>query len=688
MDLGFEKFLGALHALQNSSMEGNDEAIKKFQYAINNIMPAPLSTGKYKSLGALLKQLSNEFMPFNMTSYYAKDADQRRLTEGVKDILETVGYVIKQLAEDKEDAGEVVRDTLMNLNQRLKKMEKLKTKFVYIGVRDGMRELFEQTTVLPGKIDEYLGKGDFSKEIKETFTDRTDPIVYSKTEGLLPTIYRANPYGAPDLEAHQEFFTSVDILKLYLKLGKVTLQHALNASSYDLKGATSDLKMLLCDGMIHEDYWEKFKVKIPENYEIDKQFSELVNTFSKEVVNPDENLSDELISISLFNVGDWMQWALAMFKNIPLLTATRKNLMFYRNITFEILKEINEKRDAIFKSVKGHDKEGSAVKLLKAWENALIKVGKSDAKPKLKAFFKSLDLQTDEPVEDMIDTIHMTHQMLWVIDREVKTLITVSNDFFENDGANVVENDLGNPVFQFENLVNRCALSVQQNQVTPMRYTPLFNSISKRLTVNGVDLIIKKLQRIFPECYFPLETFSFKKPLSFKAKDVMNDFTAKNFSGVIGKMRDEYKSFKDPTGKLKILIIPGMGSGCFDESSNTLIVPLFHEKKDFEVINFYGAFADYIYTTRRPALTDEMFLEMWNILQERKKIPPQIMVNNQRYILMLAFMDLVKCSEGTKTYEKYYKILSEAMNVDPESFSGELNAELEGLVGEYKRSSF
>ncbi len=685
MALGYDQFLGALNTLQATSMEGDDAAVKKFTYAIDNLMPDSLNSGKYKSLGNLLKKLSKEFMPLTMTQYYAKEADQNRLISGIRDILETVDYVIRQLVADTENVGEIVSETLTNLGQRLKKMEKTKAKFVFTGVRDGMDQLFKETTTLPGKIDEYLGKGDFRQNEKKSFADISDPLIFMNPDSLLSTIYRAEPNGTDNLDAHQTHYATVEIVKLYQKISRSSLQHAIKSAHYDLKGMKKDLKKIICDGIIHEDYWDKFKETLPDSYEMDKQFEGLKNTFSKEIINQHENPDDELLSISLFTITDWMEWASSMYMSIPLLTATRKNLMFYRNLTFEILKEINAKRDLIHSALKEVENGDEAFKKLKGWENTLITTGKSDVKPALKQYLAGLKLNLDEPVEEIIDTIHMTHQMLWVIDKEVKVLIRVSNDFFENDGANVLVGDLGNPMFQLENLLNHCALSIQQNVVTPTKYTPLFNSMTRRMTVNDVDLIIKKLRKVFPKMHFPIETFSFKKPLSFKAKEIMEEFTPKNFSSKISKLRDEYKDFKNGTSKLKILLMPGLGDGSYDESSNTLIVPLFHKKNDFDDFNFYGALADYLYTTRRTQLGDGVFMNLWNILLERKLIPPQVMINNQRYILGLAIIDLMKANSSNNLYQNYTKELEPAFNAQPNSIDIEgLNSTLTDLVGEYK----
>lgn len=689
MDLSLEKFIAALHTLELSSSDGQDESLKKFSSAIKNLMPDELRKGKYKSLGNLLETLNTEFMPLLSTSYYAKDTNRRRLVEGVKDILETVDYILKKLMEQEDGADEIVRDTLINLNSRLKKMTKLKDKFEFIAIRQRLRNIFVTVPKLVEKVDIYLGKGEHRSETKESFEDVIRGNIYSKDEALLSSIYQAYPNGAQNLNEHQDHYASQVFTKKYVKIVSKLIKNALRHGIHDFKGLNSDVKNLICYGMISKRYWEGFGEKLTSNYETERQLEQLQEGFNIKDFTDHLQTREEY---SLFQVSDWMEWSASMYCSIPLLMTTRKNLTFYRNLSVEIFSKLNEYKENLNTIVEGLDKSKEVQDCFEKFEKTIIQESKSNARAILEKELSDLGIEKGHGVFDVIQNIQMVHQIIWIIEQEMTQIVLTMEQFFRIHSADdkyiePSDSSLESPMMQFEGLVNQCALGVQSDQILPMKYTPLCHSSYKHLSVENICILVKRLEVMFPQMYFPLETFSFKRQISFKTKEIMDDFTAKNFAEKLRILRTEFKELSNPSVKLKVLLFPGMGNGSYDALSNTLMVPMFHLPQDLIPRNFFAALADYLLATRHAKLGGEVFEQLWSIMDDKKIVPPQLSISNHLALLTLALRELFLVDVQTNFYKVGTELLKPAFRLKPTTLTEDhLDEEILDLVNLYKKS--
>ncbi len=74
-----------------------------FSYAMDVLMPPDLSPeGRYRALGAMLVEVKDRFLPLLVGGKFAGANTRRKLHDGIRDILDTTGYLRDQLAPERQ----------------------------------------------------------------------------------------------------------------------------------------------------------------------------------------------------------------------------------------------------------------------------------------------------------------------------------------------------------------------------------------------------------------------------------------------------------------------------------------------------------------------------------------------------------------------------------------------------------
>lgn len=652
MDISYEKFIGALQAIHDAAHSG-DEMVAKFSYAVEKLMPNDLQNGRYKMLGGLLKSLASEYMPLTGSDYYSKEMDLNRLEQGIRDVLETVDYVLRKMASEEEGVEEIVRDTLMTLRPRIDKMGKLKSKFVGIAIRPALKEMVIKAGDLPKAIDEAIGKADAEGGKERRLDEEILELLANRDDALIPQLYRLHSGISETLEEHREKTSEEGIFKAYLKLLRLVMRRCDEAVNVKLEGISSFSKAFLEDGSLAKVHWDLFASKNKDNDDLKKSLESLVLLYSvdRRRMSDKEKLAQKF---SFFNLCDWMEWSLSMSYGLPMMLTARRSLTLYRNLIVDMLKQRAELRVGIEKL------EGSNEATLKLWDGLDAKMIEAVRQVKVSAYAKAFAASgvSVEVLTDSAEKLRIIHQLLFILEQEMlRVSVNIDRQLSESESGKDSFDDISSPTFQLETLLRRCVLGVQANSLQPEEYSPLACRWSDRISEEDIVKQLEKLKSIFPSFSLPLQSFSFKKPLTYKVKDFTSDFTPQNFASKIRDLRQEFTENSQPWGKLKILLLPGVGHGSYDDNSETLLVPSFRRSTDLDCMNFMYALADYLLNTRE-ALPKESYEALLSKLKRVKTLPPQLTPRHRLQVLALSLRELVRLNESREMFAEIKDLLS------------------------------
>lgn len=629
MNISYEKFLGALHALQESSLSG-DNVTAKFKHVVEQLMPADLKEGKYKMLGMLLNSMATEFFPLTTTDYTSKDADLRRLEQGVRDILETVDYVLRKCASGEEGADLAVKETLSNLQPRIRKMNKMKTKFVYISLRPNLKASIIRASKLPAAIDDFLGTTDPPKG--EMIEEEMLETIVDKNTSFLAKILRSAKDPAFTHDEHLERYCAPELFELYIRVLRTLGRRLELKGETRIDGVSPALKSFITQGVVHRKFWERSQ------------------QLHKKLTDPHKARWEDWIDIhggnlpqkqdpseaGFFDVLDWLEWNLSMARGLPTLITARKSMMLYNNLIIELLKKretLLEQSEALNKDHEGLEATIKAVdkKMIANVRETSIVMAK-----KMCADFP--DAEADW--SPLLEELRTTHQVLSVLEMEMARVSKQIEAMIKKKS----EESLIGIADQTETLIRRCLLGVQSNATSTSGYTTLYHRDTELTPYETITASLDKLKQIYPKFKISLQGFSFKKPLSYKVKDFSSDFTPKNIAGKIRNLRAEFNENSDGFSKLKVLWVPGCGAGSYDSQSNTLLIPAFRHKTNFEAENFFTALADCLLKTRT-GLSESRYNNLFKRIQKTSKLSPYLKERHHLQVVSIAIRELLKQNE-------------------------------------------
>jgi hypothetical protein len=372
-----------------------------------------------------------------------------------------------------------------------------------------------------------------------------------------------------------------------------------------------------------------------------------------------------------------------MSVGLPMMLTARKSLTLYRNLVVDMLGQRSDLLEEL-KSLECYSED-----LEKDWLLMDEKMTASVRTVKVQAFLpKFKEHGADlEKVLPMGDKLRMIHQLLMIMEQE---MVRVSTNIdrqltIARQPRGVTVDDLGSTASQMETLVNCGQLGVKAGALSPHEYSPMAYQWTVRVSEEEIIRQIKKLFKLFPKFEFPLQNFSFKKPLTYKVKDFTNDFTPQNFASRIRDLRQEFTENSDPYKKLKLLFVPGVGSGCYDENSMTLIVPGFRKDTDHDCLNFLMALADYV-TITRGALSDVDYEKLFEKLKRLRSLPPQMTSRHRKHILAWSIRELLRLNEQRDAHIQLKEILVKAFESSPEVVAdGDLDDAIMELMEFHKK---
>ena len=661
MDISYEKFIGALQAIHGGTLSG-DDMVTKFCFAVDKLMPADLLKGRFKMLGGLLASLGKDYVPLLGSDYFSKETDLRRLEQGIHDVLETVDYVLQKMASEEEGIENVVRDTLMTLRPRIDKMAKMKSKFVFTAIRPVLKQQVIKAASLPGQIDECLGRtGDPEKHYRDLERDIKE-IIVSKEDSLIPQLYRLHPKCSANIQEHREQTSHDKLFRTYLKAIKLVIRNSRDSGQVSLEGLSESALGFLEDGSLNEIYWKSFQERHKNKEELKQQLEDLILNYSvpRRIKSQKEKFSQEY---GFFNLCDWLEWSISMSVGLPMMLTARKSLTLYRNLVIDMLQQ----RDELFKEIKTLDDSDEALE--KLWAEIDQQMIASVRTVTVKSFLPRIEScgADTASVITRAEKLRMIHQLLSILEQEmVRVSANIDRQLaisLKPKGRHL--DDIGSTSSQIETLFNRCILGVKSSSFTPAPYSPFAYQWTVRISEDDVLRQLGKIFSIFPNFKFPLQTFSFKKPLTYKVKDFSSDFTPQNFASRIRALRQEFTENSDPYKKLKLLLLPGLGSGCYDDNSQTLLVPSFRKDTDHDSLNFLMAVADYLMQTR-PAMSPEVAESLFERLKRLRTLPPQLTPRHHLHLLAWSTRELLRLNESREAHGELKALLITVYESSPE----------------------
>jgi hypothetical protein len=635
-------------------------------------MPDNLKQGKFVLLGKLIQAVATGYLPLTTSDYTSKDADLRRLQQGIRDIFETIDFILSQCAEKGKDAETAVRETILNLEPRIKKMNQMKSKFVYISLRENLKISILKAKRLPGIIDDYFETCD-----RSGFSDiehEAAKIISDNKSSLLADLLTKENTPANGYSDHLKRYSTPDVLNIYTRLFRSLANSLERSGETRLNNLTSSIKAFLTQGFIHESYWSRML----------RSHDKLIKSREDQLEQWQENFGAHLPApptlskAGFFDPLDWLEWNLSLSKGLPPLLTARKSMVLYHNLIIELLK----KRESILKETqilnKEHDGLEKTFMALDQLMTVNIKNTSLNIAQKICRPYDSIK----EVWLPLAKKLHKTHQVLSILEHEITRVCRQIENMLEQPDRS----PLFNVADQCETLMRRCYLGTQTNALYPTEYTPLFHRDTEMTACETISIHLEKLATIFPSFKFDMQGFSFKNPISFKVADFNRDFSPKNIATKIRTLRSEFDEHSDLLKKVKILYTPGCGAGSYDAQSNTLLIPAFRYKTDFEANNFFTAFADFLLKTRAN-INQDHYTELISTLKVITRLPPQLKERHHLHILAISIRELLKQNPQTKTYLSLRKCLQPIFSVQNAcSNEQNLDVEISNLVESLKNS--
>lgn len=660
MEPCYDQFRKALTPLLESALAGNNVS-DEFGIIVQKLMPDNLKQGKFILLGKLIQAVATGYLPLTTSDYTSKDADLRRLRQGIRDIFETIDFILAQCAEKGKEAEDAVRETILNLEPRIKKMNQMKSKFVYVSLRKNLKISISKAKRLPSIIDDYFDNCD-GTSFSNIEHEAAKTIAENKNS-LLAHLLTKDHSPANGYSEHLERYSDPEILNIYTRLFRSLANSLERSGETRLNNLSSSLKAFLAQGFIHESYWKRML----------RSHDKLLKSRKDQLEQWQENFGAHLPApptvskAGFFDPLDWLEWNLSLSKGLPPLLTARKSMVLYNNLIIELLK----KREEILKEAQtlSQDNQGLDKTFLAVDQLMTINI-KSASLNIVRKICRPYDAIKDIWMP-LAKKLHKTHQVLSILEHEITRVCRQIENMLEQSG----HSPLFNVADQCETLMRRCYLGTQTNALDPTDYTPLFHRDNEMMACETISINLDKIASIFPRFEFDMQGFSFKDPISFKVADFNKDFSPKNIASKIRTLRNEFDEHSDLLKKVKILYAPGCGAGSYDAQSNTLLIPAFRHKTDFEANNFFTALADFLLKTR-PNLNQEHYHELIEALKCITKLPPQLKARHHLHILAISTRELIKQNRDSKTFSVLKRHLEPIFHAQNHQ-SNEKNIDLE-----------